>query len=149
MNRSLIVRAIVEDNGEFLFAKHKGYTTWNLVGGHVDPGEDVLTAIKREIFEELDVQAQIGNILYNHHLFTPVTDNSHDSGERFELFFNVTNGADFRHLQLDKATHAVAEIAEVKFFKPGTIDTRPAFLKDELSSFNPNAVCQLRIERSD
>lgn len=148
MSRSLIVRAIIEDSGEFLFVKHVGHNTWNLPGGHVDDNEDVLDATKREIWEELAVKAEIGNIAYVQHLFLPAQPNGHEGGERFELFFYVKNGQDFRHLQLANASHAKAEIADVRFFAPDTIDTRPAFLKTELASFDPNAATKLRIERA-
>lgn len=38
--------------GKWVFCKHKKRTTWEVPGGHVEPGEDWLTAAKRELFEE-------------------------------------------------------------------------------------------------
>ena len=39
-------------NGKWVFCKHKKRTTWEVPGGHVEEGEDWLTAAKRELFEE-------------------------------------------------------------------------------------------------
>ena len=38
--------------GKWIFCKHKERTTWELPGGHIEKGEDWLTAAKRELFEE-------------------------------------------------------------------------------------------------
>lgn len=38
--------------GKWLYARHKERTTWETAGGHVEPGETVLDAAKRELYEE-------------------------------------------------------------------------------------------------
>ena len=39
-------------NGKWVYCKHKERDTWEIPGGHIEPGEDWLMAAKREIFEE-------------------------------------------------------------------------------------------------
>ena len=39
-------------NDKWVFCKHKKRTTWEIPGGHIEEGEDWLTAAKRELFEE-------------------------------------------------------------------------------------------------
>lgn len=38
--------------GEWVFCMHKQRDTYELPGGHREPGEDILTTAKRELFEE-------------------------------------------------------------------------------------------------
>ncbi|HCS74332.1 MAG TPA: hypothetical protein DIW17_10720 [Clostridiales bacterium] len=38
--------------GKWLFVRHKERTTYEIPGGHIETGEDYLTAAKRELFEE-------------------------------------------------------------------------------------------------
>ena len=37
---------------KWVFAKHKDRDTWELPGGHIEQGEDFMTAGMRELFEE-------------------------------------------------------------------------------------------------
>lgn len=39
-------------NGEWIFCRHKERDTWEFPGGHREPGETVLQAAKRELYEE-------------------------------------------------------------------------------------------------
>lgn len=39
-------------NGKYVFCKHKERTTLEIPGGHRENGEDILTAAKRELYEE-------------------------------------------------------------------------------------------------
>ena len=48
---SRVVMAARYEN-KWIFCKHKERDTWELPGGHIEEGEDWLTAAKRELFEE-------------------------------------------------------------------------------------------------
>ena len=37
---------------KWIFCRHKARNTWELPGGHIDPGETALEAARRELFEE-------------------------------------------------------------------------------------------------
>ena len=39
-------------NGRWIFCRHKERTTWEIPGGHREPGEDILETAKRELHEE-------------------------------------------------------------------------------------------------
>src|SRR5690349_6064506 len=45
---------VVNQQGEILVVSQHG-TSWSLPKGHLDPGEDAMTAAKREIYEESGV----------------------------------------------------------------------------------------------
>jgi len=45
---------VVNTKGQVLVVNQRGIT-WSLPKGHVDPGEDILTAAKREVYEESGV----------------------------------------------------------------------------------------------
>jgi 8-oxo-dGTP pyrophosphatase MutT (NUDIX family) len=45
---------VLNGDGEVLVVSQRG-TSWSLPKGHIDPGEDALTAAKREIWEESGV----------------------------------------------------------------------------------------------
>ena len=54
---------IMNNNGEILLqrrslTKKKNPGLWSKTGGHVEYGEDVITAIKREIFEEIGLKVE-------------------------------------------------------------------------------------------
>lgn len=41
-----------ETEGKYVFCKHKQRDTWEIPGGHREPGEDILDTAKRELYEE-------------------------------------------------------------------------------------------------
>ena len=43
---------IAKENGQFLWCRQKGKTTWEIPGGHIEPGESPAEAARRELFEE-------------------------------------------------------------------------------------------------
>ncbi len=43
---------IAKTEGKWVFCKQKGRDTYELPGGHREPGEDILAAARRELYEE-------------------------------------------------------------------------------------------------
>lgn len=43
---------IARHNGKWVFCKHRRRSTWECPGGHREAGEDLLTAARRELYEE-------------------------------------------------------------------------------------------------
>lgn len=62
-----VTAALIESNGKVLLAlrkagKHMG-RKWEFPGGKIDPGETPQQALRRELAEELSIQAEIGEFL--------------------------------------------------------------------------------------
>lgn len=43
---------ICKYQGQWIFCKHKERNTWEIPGGHREPGEEILATAKRELYEE-------------------------------------------------------------------------------------------------
>lgn len=54
-NIEFIARAVVVCDGKILLCQSKGKSNYFFPGGHVEFDEDIVTALKREIKEEVDV----------------------------------------------------------------------------------------------
>ena len=48
----MFIVILSKDKKGFVFVKHKDRTTWEIPGGHIEPGETPLEAAKRELSEE-------------------------------------------------------------------------------------------------
>lgn len=46
------VVCVARYKNKFVYCKHKDRNTWELPGGHIEQGEDWITAAKREMYEE-------------------------------------------------------------------------------------------------
>lgn len=57
------VTAVIQDADRFLLARHTDSGLWGTVGGAVEPGESPDTAVVREVFEELGVEATVVGIV--------------------------------------------------------------------------------------
>lgn len=105
------VRAIIEHHGRFLLVRNKvsqgGF--WCLPGGGIEPGEDIVSAMRRELMEETGVEPEIGNILYVHQLGEPGNYGGPD------YFFHIRNGADYGQIDLSETAHGQEELLEVAF----------------------------------
>jgi 8-oxo-dGTP diphosphatase len=59
-----VVAAVIERDGQILIGQRKPGgrqgLKWEFPGGKVEPGEDLRTALARELREELGIDAQIG-----------------------------------------------------------------------------------------
>ncbi len=54
-----IVRCFLKNSEwKILLVKHKNKVHWVLPGGHIEKKEDIFTAIKREIIEELNIKVK-------------------------------------------------------------------------------------------
>lgn len=125
MARHIRLRAIIEHEGKMLLVQGKQRTHWALPGGHLEEGESLPDAMRREIIEELGVEPVLGKILYVYQLFF-------DNGEEsLEFFYEVTNGQDFLHVDRSKTSHGEHELAEHAFLDPSEpteLDILPEFL---------------------
>jgi 8-oxo-dGTP diphosphatase len=77
--RITVVAAIIfNENGQFLIARKKkgkslaGY--WEFPGGKVEENEDTATALRREIFEEFEVEIEQLSLYYVYDYSYPETD---------------------------------------------------------------------------
>lgn len=118
------VRGVIRKDSQLFLVQHQGYTTWCLPGGGIDPGEGLIQALKREIMEELGVEAQVGKLLVVHQF------KEDDVYQGPEFFFEITNVDDFEKLDIASTTHGHAEIGRAEFRDPAqTEKLRPAFLE--------------------
>lgn len=118
-------RGIIIDQGELLvFRLAKADNWYSLPGGRIEFGENIEQTIGREMLEETGVKPELGKLLLVH-------DMAFAERHRIEFFFEIKNGADYRHIDLDKATHGF-EIAEACFVDPINTDKNilPTFLKE-------------------
>lgn len=59
----VIARGIAIDNGKVLLCQAKGGSSTYLPGGHIEFGEYGKDALKREVVEELGIEAQVGGFI--------------------------------------------------------------------------------------
>lgn len=57
---------ITRYKGEWVFIRHKDRQTWELPGGHIDPGETPTQAACRELFEETGARKFLLNAVCNY-----------------------------------------------------------------------------------
>lgn len=134
MERRINVRGIVVDeSGHILAVKHRDKNTgkesdyWALPGRGLDAGEALDKGLVREFEEELGIRAVIGSLLFIQQFICPYRNGS--ESEQMELFFHVTNTADFQHdIDLSMTSHGY-ELARVAFIDPSTSDILPDFLQ--------------------
>lgn len=131
MTRRVAVRAIIEKDGKLLLVKLKDYesslgekTYWCTVGGGVDPGEDLHSAIIREVVEETGITPEVGRLLFVQQFAEPA------DREHLEFFFQVTNSDDFSDVDLSSTTHGETEIATIDFVDPKEAHVLPKFLRE-------------------
>ena len=48
---------VAENKGKWIFCKHKDRDTWEIPGGHIEPGEKPMEAAARELHEETGAEA--------------------------------------------------------------------------------------------
>ncbi len=53
------VSVFIVEAGRVLLVHHRGLQRWLPVGGHIDPGEDPITAVHREVLEESGLRIEL------------------------------------------------------------------------------------------
>lgn len=123
----IAVRGVIENEGKFLLVRQKFNTTfWCLPGGGVEPGEDLFTALKRELVEETNVEPVIGNLLFIQQIRTS------DGYDFPEFHFHVTNAEDYLRHDTVASTHGEKEIEEIDWIDVSQVTIKPEFLATRL-----------------
>lgn len=123
------MRGFIFADGKLLCVKLSDYNEvikadyWCLPGGGLEFGESLQEGVARELYEELGVQAKVGNLLY-------VQQFTSDGEEHLEFFFHITNPEDFVDFDLSQTSHGVEEIKELEFVDPKSSYILPRFLSE-------------------
>lgn len=144
MNNIISVRAIIEHEGKFLLVKHKADATyWCLPGGRMENGENVLSALERELVEETHVKPEIGSLIYIHQI------REKNGYSNPGLYFHIKNYKDYLNHNVAASTHGEHELAEIDWVDITKVTVLPKFLASELpdiakKGFNVNT--RIRLE---
>ena len=144
MLKKITCRGIFLHEGKILVVKHLPENNWYaLAGGTFENNETFDECVKREIYEELWVLPEVGNIAYIHEFWDPKK-NSYI----LEFFYIINNPQDFLKIDLSKTSHGF-EICELKWIDPESASEilMPEFLKKELSGKTLQDLQQKPIQR--
>ena len=124
---------VVDAEGRVLLGRRSDTGRWALVGGIVDPGEDVADAVVREVLEETGVRVRPDRIVG---VWT-IPPMEYPNGDRFSAVVTT-----FRCTPLDGEAHAADdESLEVGWFAPDDLpdltDVHRARLAEALSDDGP------------
>lgn len=127
--RRVGVRAIIFKDGKILAVKHKRKDGtpadfWAIPGGGIDPGESLETCLRREVQEELGIEAKPGRLLF----VQQFKSTRKDRDEELEFFFLAENPDDFAAVDFSKTTHGASELAECEFIDPSNEVVLPEFI---------------------
>lgn len=115
---------IFNSQNQLLTVKHHGSSFWSLPGGKIETGEDLQSALKREIFEELGVECEIKNLAFVHEFrYSP------ESDVTVEFFFWAKIPTE--NLEELQGEHGESELANLDWNTlDKNLDIKPGFLKD-------------------
>lgn len=93
-DRDLIARAVIIRDGALLVNGNSNKKTGDkyvaLPGGHVDPGESCIEALKREIEEELAAKCEVGELAFVVEDIYPGREKDEKQRHELTLFFAAT-----------------------------------------------------------
>ena len=49
--RLIFAVIVARSRGKYVFCRHRDRDTWEIPGGHREPGENIMTAARRELYE--------------------------------------------------------------------------------------------------
>jgi ADP-ribose pyrophosphatase YjhB (NUDIX family) len=129
MHRGTGARGVVEYQGKYLLVKNKASQAdfWCLPGGNVEDGEDILSALTREMVEETGIKPLIGNLLFVHQMKNKKGDWGHP-----DFIFHIKNGKDYLNIDISKTSHGEIELLDIGFKDIGDVFILPEFLKTDL-----------------
>ncbi len=145
-------RALIIHEDRLLVVRHANAhsTHYALPGGKLEWEESLIEGLKREIHEELNIDAEIGSLALVHEFVHPIYD-----GRRIEFFYTIKNSEVFLSLQNQSentSSHAF-ELSEILWVDiadiiSGEIDLKPYHLRKLFTSkqleyikiFNPHYV---------
>jgi 8-oxo-dGTP diphosphatase len=100
-DRDLIARAVIWKDGALLVNGNTNRKTGEkyvaLPGGHVDPGEQCVEALKREIEEELAATCEVGDLLFVTENIYPGREKDEKQRHELTLFFQATISGEQTH----------------------------------------------------
>ncbi len=136
MQRRVNVRGIIiNDQGEIFCQKltannGTGREFWCAPGGGLELGESLLDGLTREMIEETGIKPTIGKLLFIQQFTDTNPSSKHGVTEQLEFFFAITNWRDYQHVNLEKTSHGVEEVAECGFVDPKTTRILPRYLTE-------------------
>lgn len=131
-NRRVCVRGIVYKDGQILAQElinkqGEGRGFFCTPGGGVDPKEDLITALRREMIEETGIEPVIGNLLFVQQF---ADTGAHGEEEQLEFFFAIQNPDDYTSIDLSQTSHGLAEMVSCEFIDAKTSNIYPTFLQE-------------------
>ena len=135
MERRVTVRGIITNSkNEVLAVRHKrqdgsAAEYWAIPGGGLDPMESIHDGAKRELIEELGIEAELGRILVVQQ-FADLERTNHKN-EYLEFFFEVTNSQDFINATTSGTSHGEIESSELSFVNPKEVTILPTILSTD------------------
>lgn len=127
--RRVNVRGILWRDGKILAVKHKeddGSESpyWAIPGGGLDPMESLEDGVKRELMEELGINAEVGNVMF----VQQFPSRREGFREELEFFFHIKDSEHFDAIDLLSTTHGHEELARVEFIDPTVESVKPRIL---------------------
>jgi len=134
----LIVRGVLEDNGNILLVRQKEADYTFLPGGHIEFGEPARIALVREIKEELGLSVVVKQLL-------GVVEHSWSAGDEINHELNLIFGISCENLSSNQSPaskethleflwHPLNDLKSVNLKPPLLYELLPRWLKDEIKT---------------